>query len=40
LRALESFVLTHRNHTAREHTIVFPAWRARLSDGWRRYREH
>jgi hemerythrin-like domain-containing protein len=29
--ALESFVLMYQNHTAREDTIVFPAWKAVLS---------
>jgi hemerythrin-like domain-containing protein len=30
-RALESFVLMYQNHTAREDTIVFPAWKEVLS---------
>ena len=30
-RALESFVLMYQNHTAREDTIVFPAWTEVLS---------
>lgn len=30
-RVLESLVLMYRNHTAREDTIVFPAWKQALS---------
>ena len=30
-RALETFVLMYQNHTAREDTIVFPAWKEVLS---------
>ncbi|HZT87516.1 MAG TPA: hemerythrin domain-containing protein [Stellaceae bacterium] len=30
-RAFASFVLMYQNHTAREDTIVFPAWKAVLS---------
>jgi hemerythrin-like domain-containing protein len=30
-RALESFVLMYQNHTAREDTIVFPAWKEVLT---------
>jgi hemerythrin-like domain-containing protein len=30
-RAFESFVLMYQNHTAREDTIVFPAWKDALS---------
>ncbi|MBO0722586.1 MAG: hemerythrin domain-containing protein [Blastocatellia bacterium] len=30
-RALESMVLMYRHHTAREDTIVFPAWKKTLS---------
>ena len=30
-RALDSFVLMYQNHTAREDTIVFPAWKLALS---------
>lgn len=30
-RALERFVLMYQNHTAREDTIVFPAWKTALS---------
>jgi hemerythrin-like domain-containing protein len=30
-RALQRFVLMYENHTAREDTIVFPAWKAALS---------
>ena len=29
--ALEAFVLMYRNHTAREDTIVFPAWKLTLT---------
>ena len=31
-RAFESFVLMYQNHTAREDTIVFPAWKGVLSE--------
>jgi hemerythrin-like domain-containing protein len=31
-RALESFVLMYEHHTAREDTIVFPAWKKTLSE--------
>ena len=31
-RAFESFVLMYQNHTAREDTIVFPAWKDALSE--------
>lgn len=31
-RAFETFVLMYQNHTAREDTIVFPAWKAVLSE--------
>lgn len=31
-QALERFVLMYQNHTAREDTIVFPAWKLALSD--------
>jgi hemerythrin-like domain-containing protein len=31
-RALETFVLMYQNHTAREDTIVFPAWKDALSE--------
>jgi hemerythrin-like domain-containing protein len=31
-RAFETFVLMYQNHTAREDTIVFPAWKNALSD--------
>jgi hemerythrin-like domain-containing protein len=31
-RALQTFVLMYQNHTAREDTIVFPAWKAAISD--------
>jgi hemerythrin-like domain-containing protein len=31
-RAFESFVLMYQNHTAREDTIVFPAWKNALSE--------
>jgi hemerythrin-like domain-containing protein len=31
-RAFESFVLMYQNHTAREDTIVFPAWKDALSN--------
>ena len=31
-RAFESFALMYDNHTAREDTIVFPAWKEALSD--------
>jgi hemerythrin-like domain-containing protein len=31
-RAFETFVLMYQNHTAREDTIVFPAWKAALSE--------
>ena len=30
-RAFETFVLMYQNHTAREDTIVFPAWKDALS---------
>lgn len=30
-RAFETFVLMYQNHTAREDTIVFPAWKEALS---------
>lgn len=30
-KALEAFVLMYRNHTAREDTIVFPAWKQTLT---------
>lgn len=30
--ALETFALIYQNHAAREDTIVFPAWKAELSD--------
>jgi hemerythrin-like domain-containing protein len=30
-RALESFVLMYQNHTAREDTVVFPAWKEVLA---------
>ena len=30
--AFETFVLMYRNHTAREDTIVFPAWKDALSE--------
>ena len=30
-RSLERFVLMYQNHTAREDTIVFPAWKTALS---------
>jgi hemerythrin-like domain-containing protein len=29
---LQSFVLMYQNHAAREDTIIFPAWKAALSD--------
>lgn len=32
-RAFESVVLMYQNHTAREDTIVFPAWKDALSGG-------
>jgi hemerythrin-like domain-containing protein len=31
-RAFDAFVLMYRNHAAREDTVVFPAWKERLSD--------
>jgi hemerythrin-like domain-containing protein len=31
-RAFETFVLMYQNHTAREDTIVFPAWKDALSE--------
>ena len=31
-RAFETFALMYENHTAREDTIVFPAWKLALSD--------
>lgn len=31
-RSLESFVLMYQNHTAREDTILFPAWKQALSN--------
>jgi hemerythrin-like domain-containing protein len=31
-RALDAFVLMYENHAAREDTIVFPAWKAALSE--------
>lgn len=31
-KALSTFVLMYQNHTAREDTIVFPAWKAALSE--------
>lgn len=31
-RAFEAFVLMYQNHTAREDTIVFPAWKGALSE--------
>jgi len=31
-RCLESFVLMYQNHTAREDTLVFPAWKDALSN--------
>jgi len=31
-RAFESFVLMYQNHTAREDTIVFPAWKDALTE--------
>ena len=31
-RALETLVVMYENHAAREDTIVFPAWKAGLSD--------
>ena len=31
-RVFETFVLMYRNHTAREDTIVFPAWKDALSE--------
>jgi hemerythrin-like domain-containing protein len=31
-RTLETFVLMYQNHTAREDTIVFPAWKEALSE--------
>jgi hemerythrin-like domain-containing protein len=31
-RVLERFVLMYQNHTAREDTVVFPAWKTALSD--------
>lgn len=31
-RASQTFVLMYQNHTAREDTIVFPAWKATLSE--------
>jgi hemerythrin-like domain-containing protein len=31
-RAFETFVLMYQNHTAREDTIVFPAWKETLSE--------
>jgi len=31
-RAFEAFALMYENHTAREDTIVFPAWKLALSD--------
>ena len=31
-RAFETFVLMYQNHTAREDTIVFPAWKGALSE--------
>ena len=30
--ALEAFVLMYRNHTAREDTIVFPAWKQTITE--------
>jgi hypothetical protein len=30
-RAFEGFVLMYQNHTAREDTILFPAWKDALS---------
>ena len=30
-KALEGFVLMYRNHAAREHTIIFPAWKQMLT---------
>ncbi|MGH8209413.1 MAG: hemerythrin domain-containing protein [Steroidobacteraceae bacterium] len=30
-KALSTFVLMYQNHTAREDTIVFPAWKTALS---------
>jgi hypothetical protein len=32
-RALDSFVLMYQNHTAREDTIVFPAWKNTVTEG-------
>ena len=31
-RAIDAFVLMYQNHTAREDTIVFPAWKMHFSD--------
>jgi hemerythrin-like domain-containing protein len=31
-RAFEAFVLMYQNHTAREDTVVFPAWKDALSE--------
>ena len=31
-RAFETFVLMYQNHTAREDTVVFPAWKDALSE--------
>jgi len=31
--ALESFVLMYQEHTAREDTVIFPAWHKQLSSG-------
>ena len=31
-RAFEGFALMYANHTAREDTIVFPAWKQALSE--------
>jgi hemerythrin-like domain-containing protein len=31
-RSFEAFVLMYQNHTAREDTIVFPAWKKALSE--------
>jgi hemerythrin-like domain-containing protein len=32
-RAFTSFVLMYQNHTAREDTVIFPAWKDALSSG-------
>jgi hemerythrin-like domain-containing protein len=35
-RVFETFVLMYQNHTAREDTVVFPAWKNALSERQRR----